>query len=211
MAVVAGGDRTFWGGNKDIALCDVDVATCRPLAIPPNTVGLVPGWLASGALVFSDASADGAFGPTGDADFSSTWMAQWDTTNLLWVLQPGATRPQRASSAGAGVVASVMASTGSELLLVRDDALWLLDLATATPPAEIAGPLFASIAPSDNHGQVDWQQAFAWSAAPSADAALASGSRTPRSSPCATATIRDGSMAIRCPLWLCVYRPRDRS
>jgi hypothetical protein len=51
------------------------------------------------------------------------------------------------------------------MLLVRDDALWLLQ-AGASTPVHIAGPLLNSAAPSGYYGEMDWTALFAWSAAP---------------------------------------------
>jgi Tol biopolymer transport system component len=167
VAIVSGGDRVVWGGNKEVSLCDVETVTCKALAIPSGTVGLAPSWSGSGALFFSDASAAGAFGPNGDADFSSAWIARWDATSELWDQRPGAPEPAYEPAAGKGVVDAVAARAGPDVLLVRHDALWLFDLATAKAPVEVAGPLLASGALSGFYGQVDWQQDFAWSMASS--------------------------------------------
>jgi hypothetical protein len=164
VAVVAGRDRTIWTAGRDIDLCTFPAATCQPVALPAGVVGLAPSWTASGALVFAEASASGPFGPGGDAYYSPGWMAQWDATNSLWTTFIGA-GPEHLASAPGGALLAAPAANGSSMVVVADDALWLVDTATGAPAVRVAGPLYSTVGPSGYYGEVDWSGSFSWSQA----------------------------------------------
>ncbi len=164
VAVVAGRDRTIWTSGRDVDLCRFPAATCQAVAIPTGTVGLAPSWSASGRLIFAVASASGPFGANGEANYSSGWMAQWDSTNALWSLVLGG-QPSPLASTPAGALLAVPASQGSTMVVVADDALWLANIATGAPATRVAGPLYSTAGPVGFYGEVDWAGTFAWSAA----------------------------------------------
>ncbi len=73
LAVVAPGDRSIWGGHKDVEVCRLPTVTCRNVAIPAGDVGLQPAWSGDGTLYFVTASGSGPFGGTGGAYWSPGW------------------------------------------------------------------------------------------------------------------------------------------
>lgn len=166
VAVVAGGGRSVWQAGRHVEVCQLATATCTGVPTAAATVSLAPSWTATGALDFAVASAVGPFGPDGTADYSPAWMARWDATSRLWTEPPGGT-PHPLAGAGPGALLAVPAAAGTSTVLVRDDALWLLDPAARadTVAVAVAGPLFSVPAPSGYYGQVPWRGTFAWSEA----------------------------------------------
>ncbi len=160
VAVVAGEDRTIWTTGRDVDLCSFPAAICQAVGIPISTVGLAPGWSASGRLVFAVAPASS----DGGAYYSSGSMANWDSTNALWSLVLGG-EPRPLASTPAGALLAVPASQGSTMVVVADDALWLANIATGAPATRVAGPLYSTVSPVGFYGEVDWAGTFAWSAA----------------------------------------------
>ncbi|HYA69450.1 MAG TPA: hypothetical protein VED63_12025, partial [Acidimicrobiales bacterium] len=161
VALVAGGDRFIWGGDKHVETCDPVTAACAPVAEPAGTVGLSPAWASDRQVYFVAASDTGPFGPGGGADFSDGWLSLWDASARLYVTT--AQGPGLVVGTGAGVVDAVPAKAGG-MLFVRDDALWLLPPSAAAGPAvRVAGPLFSGASPGGYYGQVDWPSMFAWS------------------------------------------------
>lgn len=159
LAVVAGGSRSIWGGAKHVETCAVAVDTCTDVDTPPGTVTLSPAWSPHGVLGFIDGTATGPFASDGLAFYSEGWIARWTATNELWTQAPG--HPAQRASATPGIVAVQWDRSGSDVLTVRDDSLWLGPVGTASS-ARVAGPLFASAAPSGYYGQVDWTTQFSW-------------------------------------------------
>ena len=165
LAVVSPGGRSVWWENKDVEVCSMTPFSCRRLPKPPGTVALEPAWSASGTLYYLTASDSGPFANEGHAYWSPGWIAEWEATSTAWELAPGAAAPSELPAATGHVLAFVPSSTSSTMLLVRDDALWLLR-DDASTPVRIAGPLLNSAAPSGYYGELDWTALFAWSAAP---------------------------------------------
>lgn len=161
VALVTGGNRQIWGGGKDVEVCALPSGGCRPLNIPPGSVALSPGWSSSGSLSYLTASASGAFGPSGGAFYSGGWMAQWNGTYQLQTLNGGTSSVL--TGAGPGVVAVTWSAKGTDLIEVRDDAVWLVGPGAAAA-VRIAGPIFPEVAPSGYYGLVDWPGMLAWSA-----------------------------------------------
>ena len=159
VAVVAGGSRSIWAGAKHVETCVVLVDTCTEVDTTPGMVSLAPAWSPTGDLGFIDGSAGGPFGPDDLAFYSEGWLARWNATNELWLEAPD--HPARRASATPGIVAVQWSRTGTDVLTVRDDFLWLGPASSSTP-ARVAGPLFASTAPSGYYGQVDWTSQFSW-------------------------------------------------
>jgi len=158
VAVVAGGDRVVWGGDKRVETCDPVTATCSSVAGPEGAVSLSPAWGPGRQLYFVAASDTGPFSPVGDAVFSDGWLGRWDETARLYVATAQGAVP--VPGTGNGVVDAVDGGNAG-LVVVRDDALWLV--ASGRGAARVAGPLFASASPGGYYGQVDWPSMFAWS------------------------------------------------
>ena len=159
VSLVAGGDRTIWEGNKHIETCNPATASCSTVPSPNGIVGLDPAWASSGTLAFISASDTGPFADTGDADpFAEGWMEEWDSTSQLVIAGPQSAIA--VASAGPGVVAAQWSSNGTDLLLVKNDYLWIGSLTAS--PIQVAGPLYNTVAPSGYYGQVAWTSNFAW-------------------------------------------------
>jgi hypothetical protein len=156
LALVAGGSRIIWNGDKEVETCDPVTAACTPVKTPTGTVGLDPSWSPSG-LSYIDASASGPF-KNGIAYFSEAWLNEWDQTrSLVGVAPPGG----RQMSLRHGVDAAQWARDGRFLLLAQDDYL-SVGPANGRGQVRVAGPLFDTVAPSGYYGQVPWQSTFAW-------------------------------------------------
>lgn len=97
-------------------------------------------------------------------------MAQWNGTHQLQTLN--GTTSSVLTGAGPGVVAVTWSAKGTDLIEVRDDAVWLVGPGAAAA-VRIAGPIFPEVAPSGYYGLVDWPGMLAWSAqAPPSTAVL---------------------------------------
>jgi hypothetical protein len=137
IAVVAGGGREIWEPGRDVEICRLLAAICQPVSIPAGSVGLAPSWSASGALLFSVASASAPFGLAEGMDFSPANMAAWDDTNTLWTL-PSEGQPSRVSAAPVGTVLAAPAAEGTAEVEVAHNGLWLIDT-TGNAAVQIAG------------------------------------------------------------------------
>jgi hypothetical protein len=163
VAVVAGGGREIWEPGRDVDLCALPAATCRPVSIPAASVGLASSWSAAGTLFFSVASASPPFGPAAGMDYSAANMAEWDGTNTLWALPPGG-QPSRVGAAPVGTVLAAPAAEGTAEVEVAHNGLWLVDT-TGDAAVQIAGPLYSVANPAGYYGEVNWAGTFAWSEA----------------------------------------------
>jgi hypothetical protein len=183
VAIVVGGDRVLWNGNKTITLCAV-TGGCPGFAggstfFPggsPGPANLDPAWDARAlsqdqelTLAFVHGSAS-APSPPG---YGQAAVAAWYATRGLWVYILGG-NPYLVSGAGTGVAAPTWSADGKFLLYVRDNGLWLIDpfagRANSSPgtPSRTGGPafpivsrLFAGAWPN-YYGYIDWQDQFAW-------------------------------------------------
>jgi len=165
LAVVTPGGRSVWWEDKHIELCPMTTASCRALPKPAGAAALEPAWSSSGTLYYVTASNSGAFSNNGNADWAPGWIAEWENTSRAWELPPGASSPTELPTALGPVLAFDPSARSAATLLVRDDALWLLE-AGSSSPVRIAGPLLASAAPSGYYGEIDWTALFSWSDAP---------------------------------------------
>jgi dipeptidyl aminopeptidase/acylaminoacyl peptidase len=165
VAVVAGMGRSIWSTGRDVELCTFPSAQCKPVNVPSDTESLAPSWTASGALLFSEASTGAPFGSAGNAYWSPGFMVLWEATNIEWGLTATGAQGRLASAPSATLLAAPSA-TGSSVLYVANDELWLGDTSSSAPAVMVAGPLYSSIAPNGYYGEVDWSASFAWSLAP---------------------------------------------
>ena len=157
LALVAGGSRTIWEGDKHVEICDPVTAACTSVDTPPGTVSLSPTWSPTGVLSFLAAAASDPFGADGRAYFSQGWMAEWDMTHALFV--SGSEGSSQLTDAGTGVVAAQWGP--GDVLTVTGDYLWLAASGDSTP-TRIAGPLSSTVAPTGYYGEVNWDSMFAW-------------------------------------------------
>lgn len=165
LAVVTPGGRSVWWSDKHIELCSMTAASCRVLPRPAGDAALEPAWSASGTLYYVTASNSGPFSNDGNADWAPGWIAEWENTSRAWELPPGASSPTELPAATGHVLAFDPSGRSTATLLVRDDALWLLQVGSSSP-VRIAGPLLESPAPSGYYGEMDWTALFSWSHAP---------------------------------------------
>lgn len=165
LAVVTPGGRSVWWSDKHIELCSMAAESCRVLPRPAGDAALEPAWSPSGTLYYVTASDSGPFSNNGAADWAPGWIAEWENTSRAWELPAGAGSPTELPAASGHVLAFDPSGRSTATLLVRDDALWLLGVASS-PPVRIAGPLLQSPAPSGYYGELDWTALFSWSQAP---------------------------------------------
>ena len=164
VAVVVGTGRSIWSTGRDVELCTLPSAQCRPVNVSAGTESLAPSWTASGALLFSEASTAAPFGSEGNAYWTPGFMALWDATSTEWGLT-SAGAPSRLASAPPGTQTASPATGGTSVLYVADDEVWLASTASSAPAVMVAGPLYSDEAPSGFYGQVDWPATFSWSLA----------------------------------------------
>lgn len=164
VAVVLGAGHGIADAGRHVAVCALPAGTCRRVTEPAGQVSLGPAWTASGLALVS-APATAGTGPAGPRASTSA-MAAWDAASRLQVAAPPSWAAAGVPAAGGAMVWVDSAASGSEALVVRGDALWLVDLAGGHVPVPVAGPLFAPATPLGDAGRVDWGAAFAWSAAP---------------------------------------------
>ncbi len=164
LAVVAGGDRLVWGGDKGIALCRMPAGVCRRLPQPAGVISYQPAWSPQGALTFVRAQASGPFGPD-QFNVAVGRLRAWDATQRIWTDPEGGATPSPLAPLARGALRPVWTPSG--LLYVRDDGLWLLGDAAGRPPVEVAGPLttpqpgLSTGFPDVYYGYQGWSQLFA--------------------------------------------------
>ncbi|HVA20549.1 MAG TPA: hypothetical protein VNN74_00405 [Candidatus Micrarchaeia archaeon] len=164
LAIGAGGDRTIWAGGKAIVLCSMPAASCHPLPQPAGVISYQPTWTAAGALAFVRARATGPFAPD-QADVSAGRVRAWDATQAIWVAHRDGSSARELRIAGTGALRPRW--SGSALLYVHADALWLVARPGARPVA-VAGPLtspepFVSGGfPDVYDGYQGWAQLYSW-------------------------------------------------
>lgn len=153
LLLVSGGGRAAWW-PKVLAVCEVAAGTCRDLPQPPGMVSLDPAWSPAGdaiAFVRADLLEELLDGPALD----------WESSRALWLAAPDGTGAREVEAAGSGVHHPVWSGDGSHLLFVRDEALWLLDVAALRVTRLVGSPaeparLFRY------YGHVAWSGNLAW-------------------------------------------------
>ena len=164
VAVVAGAGRYVWMSDRHVEVCHLPAARCTPVQEAAGSLTLAPAWTATGTLLTVEASARPPFGSFGGS-LGPASMAAWDSTDRLVQSTAPAWTTTGASAAGSGVVLAVPARTGTAVLLVRADAVWLWHPSAHTDPVRIAGPLAVPMAPTGYDGEFDWASTVAWTAA----------------------------------------------
>ena len=116
-----------------------------------------PAWAPQGQLLaFVEAPSSELIGQLGQSG-----VAAWYAKHRLFIYNP-ATHSVREVPQAPGATVPTWSASGTSILYVSDDALWLLRGLSAKP-VEIAGPLF----PLDNwdnyFAEVDWTGQLSWS------------------------------------------------
>jgi hypothetical protein len=97
-----------------------------------------------------------------NAGFDQQVVARWYNSLQLRLYLPR-TATDVAVSAARGAVVPLWSATGSRLLYVDNDGIWLLKNINGQP-VEIAGPLLPQKNWSAYFAQLNWSGLFAWSA-----------------------------------------------
>jgi TolB protein len=166
LMLVEGGSRIVWE-NKRLALCDVQAATCRSLPQPAGTVSLDPAWSPdSRQLAFVRAAADFSVrgfplpGRLKQPPFGGESLAAWNQTHQLWLADADGSNAQQVAES-AGILMATWGKDSEHLLVVRDNALWLLDLGKGKQ-TQVVVPLFATESLPNYYGRVNWNALLAW-------------------------------------------------
>ena len=151
------GARPFWQ-NEQVERCSPTTLGCVDVAEASGTISFDPTWSQGGStlayLVGKVSTDDG---------FDQKAVAGWYNSLQLW-LYSAKTGKYVEATAARGAVVPIWSKSGTNLLYVGNDGLWLLKSPTSTP-SEIAGPLFPPNDWNAYFAQVDWTNQFAWSRA----------------------------------------------
>ncbi|MGH9107641.1 MAG: hypothetical protein ACRDZX_17785 [Acidimicrobiales bacterium] len=158
FALGAGRNRYAWM-TKSVLVCQAPTEHCRALPAPRSMLTLDPAWSPDGkALAFVEAPSSNI------GSFFPSQVTAWYTTHHLFLLKGNySALHEVGGTKGASV--PVWSGTGTSLMYVSGDGLWLLP-GLDRAPVEIVGPLFQPPWPT-YYGQVDWSDQFAWSQAQS--------------------------------------------
>lgn len=174
LVAVVGGDRRVWMG-KSLALCRVPKGQCETVPSPPGTVALDPSASPDGRQVaFVHAVSRGEAGgwvscsTTSACNDRASQEAQarqallsWMRARTLWLLDPQTGATRQVLAAGSGVYGPVWSRDGKALLFVKENGIWLLDLA-AGQARRIVYPLVDDWAPFGFYGQWSALPFLAW-------------------------------------------------
>ena len=154
IAITEGGGRYQWS-NKKVEICSASTGTCKAVPSKDSQVTFDPYWEQSGeTLVYSE-------GPdNGQKPFPQAALSKWYSELSLRMLNLG----EDISSEVPGTVggaATLLSSSGQELLYESGDALWM-KLGGSSSPVEIEHPLFPVNSWPTTYAQVDWPQQFSW-------------------------------------------------
>jgi Tol biopolymer transport system component len=101
------------------------------------------------------------------AGLSQQDLSAWYRTRKLWLWVGTGGNPQPFTRAGTGVAAPIWSANSQDILYVRNNALWLVPIFTASgdlptaPALPVVSRLFAGNWPNLN-GYTAWQSQFAW-------------------------------------------------
>jgi hypothetical protein len=156
VAAIVLADGRFAWTRQHLRLCVFTESRCSS---PPGLNGLDadPTLSDTDATVFFVHGADEGDAFNADPSHYKAWYA----TRQLWEWSITGGEPMPIPRAGTAVAAPEVHS--HTLLYVRDNALWLLDLASDAQPVQVSGPLFSQAPPPNYYGITDWRDSYAWS------------------------------------------------
>ena len=152
------GSEPIWQ-NQEVERCSPATQSCVAVTQPRGAVSLDPAWSSDGsALVYL---VGHNLRNAGNAGFAQAAVARFYDTLQLWRYdaETGASTELHAAE---GAVVPIWARSGTSLMFVADDGLWLWKNFKGVP-AEIAGPLFRPNNWNAFFAQIDWTDRFAWS------------------------------------------------
>jgi WD40-like Beta Propeller Repeat len=172
VALVTGGDRYPWSA-KTIRYCSVS-GQCGPMnGALPGPANLDPAsstWKGEPAFAFAHCATE----PTEPTDTtksaegaSQQSLTAWYGTCKLYDVAGAGGNALPVTRAGTGVAAPTMSAGTSDILYVRDNALWLISTRaadgapSAAAPTPVVGRLFAGNWPAAS-GYTAWRSQFAW-------------------------------------------------
>jgi Tol biopolymer transport system component len=151
VAVIGGG--RFPTANKTLAICDIEALTCAPIASQPGTVSLQPALSPDRSRVaFIRATENSSVGFSSEAA-----AAAWMQTRTLWIVDLRTAVAQPQAAAGKGIFVPTWSRDGQRLLLTRDQAAWMYDLATQSM-TKLIEPLDAATPFGGSGWSFAWQR-----------------------------------------------------
>jgi hypothetical protein len=152
------GAEPIWQG-QEVERCNPATQSCVPVAHPHGSVSLDPAWSRDGSTLVYLVGRN--LGSAGNAGFLQRAVARFYNTLQLWSYT-ATTGKSRTVPAARGAVVPIWARSGTSLVFVADDGLWLWKNLTGEP-TEVAGPLFQPNNWNPFFAQIDWTDQFAWS------------------------------------------------
>lgn len=155
VAVAAGGGRELWD-DKTILLCYL-TGGCMPFpGGVPGPTNLDPA-LAPDGLTMAFVHGAGSGLPS---NFTQASLRAWYATRQLWVYSLTGGNPGVLKAAGTFAADPTWSANSQQLLYVRNDGLWLINIGGGSP-ARIVPSLFRGAWPNYFY-YVDWPDQFAW-------------------------------------------------
>jgi Tol biopolymer transport system component len=157
LLVNAGNGRTVWT-NKHLETCDIKAGICQPLAHPQGIVSLDPAPSPDGKRVALVAAKELAPDVAG---FKPEQLKEWVATRTLWVVNSDGSDAHALPAAGTGIYQPMWSKDGSQILYVRDNALWLIG-AKGGEPQRVVGPFPGDPDLFGFYGYVSFSNTVAW-------------------------------------------------
>ena len=152
------GAQPIWQ-NQQVERCSPATQRCVPVAQPAGTISLDPAWSPNGSTLVYLVGRN--LGNAGDAGFAQPAVEHFYNT-LELRLYTATTGTTTNVPAARGAVVPTWAQSGTSLMFVADDGLWLWKN-LKDEPTEVAGPLFQPQNWNPFFGQINWTNRFAWS------------------------------------------------
>ena len=156
------GEKFVWFG-KTVETCSPASEECTAVDDQPSLVTLNPAISpVNGSLAFIEAPQSTEGIVPYSVNQSSSEIGGWYAAHSLWILPTGSATPTEINEAD-GASDPLWSRSGTGLLFVKNQAVWLMANADAVP-VEIASPLDPPLDSSGSlFGYVNWPDQFAWS------------------------------------------------